>query len=90
MAVSGAVYTIDAANQPSNILIGGKPFNPAQTYTIAISDYLAGGGDNMGFFKALKPRGTGVLVRTAIADYIKAQTLQGKPLESRVEGRVKL
>ncbi len=90
MAVSGAVYTVDATNQPSNILIGGKPFNPAQTYTIAISDYLAGGGDNMGFFKALKPRGTGVLLRTAIADYIKAQTQQGKPLEARVEGRVKL
>ncbi|MFD2786540.1 5'-nucleotidase C-terminal domain-containing protein [Hymenobacter rubripertinctus] len=89
MAVSGATYTIGPDAKPQNILIGGQPFNPAQTYPIAISDYLAGGGDGMVFFKALPPRGTGVLLRNAIADYIKDQTRQGKPIEARVEGRVK-
>ena len=89
MAVSGATYTLGADGKPQNIVIGGQPFNQAQTYTIAISDYLAGGGDGMAFFKALTPRGTGVLLRTAIADYIRDQTRQGKPIEAHVEGRVK-
>ncbi|MBT9391664.1 5'-nucleotidase C-terminal domain-containing protein [Hymenobacter sp. NST-14] len=89
MAVSGATYSISPEGKPQNILIGGQPFNPAQPYTIAISDYLAGGGDGMSFFKTLTPRSTGVLLRTAIADYIREQTQQGKPIEARVEGRVK-
>lgn len=90
MAVSGATYSITAAGQPADILIGGQPFNPAQTYGIAISDYLAGGGDGLAFFKTLAPRPTGVLLRTAIIDYIKQETAQGKPITASVEGRVKI
>ncbi|SMB97258.1 5'-Nucleotidase domain protein [Hymenobacter roseosalivarius DSM 11622] len=90
MAVSGATYAVSADGQPTNILIGGRPFNPAQTYTVAISDYLAGGGDNMVFFKPIKPRGTGVLLRNAIADHIRQLTKEGKPVEAKVEGRVKV
>ncbi|RSK35508.1 5'-nucleotidase C-terminal domain-containing protein [Hymenobacter metallilatus] len=89
MAVSGATYTVTADGKPQNILINGQPFDAARTYTIAISDYLAGGGDNMVFFKPIKPRGTGVLLRSAIAEYIQEQTRQGKSIEAKVEGRVK-
>ncbi|AHJ98781.1 5'-nucleotidase C-terminal domain-containing protein [Hymenobacter swuensis] len=89
MAVSGATYTIGADGKPQNILLNGQPFDAGRTYTIAISDYLAGGGDNMVFFKPIKPRGTGVLLRSAIAEYIQEQTKQGKPIEAKVEGRVK-
>ncbi|OWP63858.1 hypothetical protein CDA63_06505 [Hymenobacter amundsenii] len=88
MAVSGATYTVSPDGKPTAILINGQPFNPAQTYPIAISDYLAGGGDGMSFFKALKPRDTGVLLRTAIIDYIKEQTQQGRPIAAGIEGRV--
>ena len=65
---------------PPTSVIGGQPFNPAQDrlYTIAISDYLAGGGDQLTFFKALKPRGTGVLLRTAIIDHIRDLTKAGQ------------
>ncbi|SHI59594.1 5'-nucleotidase, C-terminal domain [Hymenobacter daecheongensis DSM 21074] len=89
MALSNVTYTVGADGKPTSILIGGKPFDPAKTYTIAISDYLAGGGDQMVFFKALKPRGTGILLRNAIADHIRTLTKQGKPVEAKVEGRVK-
>jgi 2',3'-cyclic-nucleotide 2'-phosphodiesterase (5'-nucleotidase family) len=89
MAVSGATYTVGPDGKPTNILIGGRPFNPTQTYTVAISDYLAGGGDNMVFFKTIKPRGTGILLRTAIADHIRQLTKEGKALEAKVEGRVR-
>ncbi|UYZ63242.1 5'-nucleotidase C-terminal domain-containing protein [Hymenobacter weizhouensis] len=90
MPVSGAVYAVTQEGKPTSISIGGQPFDLARTYTIAISDYLAGGGDNMTFFKTLKPRGTGILLRTAIADHIREQTQQGKAIQAAVEGRVKL
>jgi 2',3'-cyclic-nucleotide 2'-phosphodiesterase (5'-nucleotidase family) len=89
MAVSGAVYTVDANKHPQNILIGGKPFDPTKTYSIAISDYLAGGGDNMIFLKTVVPRHTGLLLRSAIADHIRALTKAGQPITASIEGRVK-
>ncbi|GAA4498423.1 5'-nucleotidase [Hymenobacter ginsengisoli] len=89
MAVSGAVYTVGPDKKPQNILIGGQPFDPAKTYRIAISDYLAGGGDHMDFLKAAKLRHTGLLLRTVIIDHIKALTAAGQPVTARVEGRVK-
>ncbi|RYU79901.1 5'-nucleotidase C-terminal domain-containing protein [Hymenobacter persicinus] len=89
MALSNVTYSVGADGKPSNILIGGKPFDPSKTYTVAISDYLATGGDQMTFFKALKPRGTGLLLRNVIADHIRTLTKQGKLVEAKVEGRVK-
>ncbi|UOQ65317.1 5'-nucleotidase C-terminal domain-containing protein [Hymenobacter volaticus] len=91
MAFSGATYTVGPDGKATDIRIGNQPFNLTQSrvYTIAISDYLAGGGDNMVFFKSIKPRGTGVLLRNAIADQIRELTKQGKPVEAKVEGRVK-
>ncbi|SDX92045.1 5'-nucleotidase C-terminal domain-containing protein [Hymenobacter psychrophilus] len=88
MAVSGATFTVTPEGKPSAILIGGQPFDATRNYSIAISDYLAGGGDSMAFFKPLKPEGTGVLLRNAIMNYIKEQTAQGKPVQAAIEGRV--
>jgi len=90
MALSNVTYSVDATGKPLNIRIGGQAFDPAKTYTIAISDYLAGGGDNMIFLKALKPRDTGVLLRTAITDKIRQMNREGKPVTTKVEGRVKV
>lgn len=91
MAVSGATYAIGADGHPSDIRIGNQRFDPAQdrTWPIAISDYLASGGDKMTFFKSLAPRHTHVLLRTAIADHIRALTKAGQPVTATVEGRVK-
>ena len=90
MAVSGATYALTFDGLPTDIRIGGQPFDPAQDrlWPIALSDYLAGGGDNLTFFKPLVPRPTHVLLRTAIADHIRALTGAGKPVEAAVEGRV--
>jgi 2',3'-cyclic-nucleotide 2'-phosphodiesterase (5'-nucleotidase family) len=89
MAFSNATYTVSPDGKPTDIRIGGKPFDATRTYTIAISDYLAGGGDQMTFFKTITPRKTGVLLRSAIAEHIQALTKQGKPVVAKVEGRVK-
>ena len=89
MAVSGATYTVGPNKRPLDIRIGGQPFDPSKTYSIAISDYLAGGGDNMPFLKTVVPRHTGLLLRTAIADHIRALTKAGQPVTASIEGRVK-
>ncbi|MFC7667880.1 5'-nucleotidase C-terminal domain-containing protein [Hymenobacter humi] len=91
MAVSGATYTVTFDGLPKDIRIGGQPFdaNQNKTWPIAISDYLASGGDNMVFFKELTPRHTNILLRNAIADYIRGLTKAGKPVTAQVEGRVK-
>ncbi|WP_158010148.1 5'-nucleotidase C-terminal domain-containing protein [Hymenobacter glacialis] len=91
MAVSGATYAVTFDGFPKDIRIGDQPFdiNQDRTWAIAISDYLAGGGDNMVFFKTLTPRPTNVLLRTAIADHIRALTKSGQPVTAKVEGRVK-
>ena len=91
MAVSGATYTVTFDGLPKDIRIGGQPFdvNQNRTWSIAISDYLASGGDNLLFFKTLTPRHTGILLRSAIADHIRALTKAGQPVTARIEGRVK-
>lgn len=89
MAVSGATYTVDADKHPQNILIGGQPLDLTKTYSIAMSDYLAGGGDNMLFLRGVPERSTGLLLRSAIADHIRALTKAGKPVTATIEGRVK-
>lgn len=74
-----------------NILIGGQPFNLQQTYTVAVSDYLANGGDDMVFLKeAVKTEKVGILLRDAIIKQIRQLTTQNKPVQARIEGRVKV
>ena len=90
MAVSNATYTVGPDGKATAVLIGGQPFNPARTYSVAISDYLAGGGDNMVFFKPLAQRDTGVLLRQAIVDHIRTLTQAGQPVTAQVEGRVSI
>ncbi|MBF9238257.1 5'-nucleotidase C-terminal domain-containing protein [Hymenobacter sp. BT683] len=91
MAVSGATYAVTFDGLPKDIRIGNQPFDPNQnrTWPIAISDYLASGGDNMTFFKAIEPRHTNVLLRNAIADHVRSLTKAGQPVTAKVEGRVK-
>ncbi|WP_052732595.1 5'-nucleotidase C-terminal domain-containing protein [Hymenobacter terrenus] len=91
MAISGATYTVTFDGQPKDIRIGSQLFdaNMDRTWPIAISDYLASGGDNMVFFKSLAPRHTNILLRTAIADHIRNLTKAGQPVTAKVEGRVR-
>ena len=89
MAISGATYTAGPDKLAHDIRIGGQPFDPARTYSLAISDYLAGGGDHMDFLKAAALHHTGLLLRTVIVNHIKALTAAGQPVAAQVEGRVK-
>ncbi|MFC5269539.1 5'-nucleotidase C-terminal domain-containing protein [Adhaeribacter terreus] len=90
ISTSNVTYQIQN-NQPQNIMIGGQPFDSTRTYTIALSDYLAKGGDNLEFIKnQVSSQKAGMLLREVIIKHIKELTAEGKPVEASVEGRVQV
>ena len=69
--------------------INGKDFDPNKTYSLAISDYLANGGDGMDFLIPITKRfTTGKKLRDVMMDYVKDLQAQGKKINSKVEGRI--
>ncbi len=72
-------------NKPIDILISGEPIQADKIYTVAISDYLANGGDNLFFLADKKRHELGKLFRGAILEYIAEQN---EPVDAELEGRV--
>lgn len=69
-----------------DILIGGKTIDANKIYKVALSDYLANGGDKLFFLKDKKRQNLGVLFRDAILEYVIEQ--DGAIMDAEVEGRV--
>lgn len=91
--VSGLTFTADlmrpVGQRVDNIMIGGKPLDPAASYTLATNDYMAGGGDGYVALEAGKPllgARDGKLMANDVMAYIAAQ----KTVAPRVEGRIGL
>lgn len=83
----GVSYTINlVTNKCENVLIGGKPIDPAKIYTIATNSYMATGGDGYVMFKnALSVYETSQFQRDALIAYIRQL---GKPLVPEIKGRI--
>ncbi len=71
-----------------NVTVGGKPLDPAATYTIANSDFIANGGDNADMLRTVPQITNGYLMRDAILDYIKKMKSQGKNITAKLGNRV--
>lgn len=71
--------------------VGGRPVEKGRSYTLAINDYLANGGDQMDFLVGL-PRivESEVLLREMLMDQIKEWAASGKLIDAEIEGRQKL
>lgn len=90
LSISNATFTINGS-QAEDIRIGGKPLDEQRSYTLAISDYLANGGDEMTFLRqATRREPAGILLRDAIIQQIRQLTARRQPVDARVEGRVKI
>ncbi len=86
--ISNARYTMQGG-RAFDIKIGNEPLQASKIYSVAVSDYLANGGDQMVFFKeGEKALVLGITVRDAILNHIKALTAIGRPVEAKIEGRV--
>ena len=85
-----ARYTIDyTANAESGTLkgltIGGKPVDPAATYTVVTNDYVLSGGDGYAIMKsAVEAYNTSTTLRDAIIAYAAAK----KTLTPVTDGRI--
>ena len=70
--IAGLQIELSPDGSLRSVTIGGKPFDEEQTYYVATSNYLVGGGDGMGFFRgATEAVDTGYLIRNAMTDYFK-------------------
>lgn len=75
-------------NQAQNISINQQPLVESKTYYLAISDYVANGGDKMSMLIPLKQHNTGILLRDAIISYV--QQYSSTPLNYQLQNRVTL
>lgn len=86
--VSGMRYQIKN-KLPQNILINDVAIDYNKIYSIANTDYIAiQGGDDCAMLKGLPTLNMGYLFRDALIAYIIQQTQEGKPIESKIEGRI--
>ncbi|MBL4657589.1 MAG: 5'-nucleotidase C-terminal domain-containing protein [Flavobacteriales bacterium] len=90
MPVSALTMVI-VDGKPTEMTVGGKPFDIKNTYRVATSDYLAEGGDKMRFF--LDPIKRDNLVhklRDAIIEYVEEKGQQGEVITAKLDGRIKI
>jgi CNT family concentrative nucleoside transporter len=88
LEVSGLVCRYDPGAEPDgrflDATVGGEPIDPERLYTVVTNSFLArGGDDNKVFLRGVDVVDTGIDLRNAKADFLKAHS----PLLSRFEGR---
>jgi 2',3'-cyclic-nucleotide 2'-phosphodiesterase (5'-nucleotidase family) len=86
--VSGLTFTIKD-KKAVDVRIGGMPINESLVYKIAVSDYIARGGDNCDFLQPLRKRYTSTFIRDALIDYVAELEASGRPLHPELEQRVR-
>jgi 2',3'-cyclic-nucleotide 2'-phosphodiesterase (5'-nucleotidase family) len=64
------------------------PVDSSGTYTIATSDYLANGGDELELLKAYPQQKSTLLLRQALIDYIRMLTSNQKHITSIKDQRI--
>ncbi|MCW3101970.1 MAG: 5-Nucleotidase domain protein [Bacteroidetes bacterium] len=81
---------ISKAKKITSLKIGDADLDPAKTYKVVTSDYLAAGGDKYDFFK--NPVAVDTLnykLRDAIIDCMTEENRKGNTIKSRKDGRIK-
>lgn len=78
--IAGIQIVLNSNETLKDVNIQGLPFDEDRTYYVATSNYLADGGDDMGFFRdGLSTVDLNYLIRNAMIDYFKkVDTLTAK------------
>lgn len=91
--VSGITFTADltkpAGQRVSNATVGGKPLDPAGSYTLATNDYMAQGGDGYAVLESATPL-LGVRDAKLMANDVMAYIAAKKTVAPKVEGRIQI
>ncbi|MFT5072028.1 MAG: 2',3'-cyclic-nucleotide 2'-phosphodiesterase (5'-nucleotidase family) [Chitinophagales bacterium] len=85
--VSGVSFTIKNG-KASQVMINGAALELEKEYSVAISDYLANGGDHLNMLKGLEQTNTNVLLRDAFMDYFRRVHEYGDELQVNDEIRI--
>ncbi|MCS6933579.1 MAG: 5'-nucleotidase C-terminal domain-containing protein, partial [Chitinophagales bacterium] len=86
--VSGARYAFKGGKLLW-VYIQGDTLQANKTYTAAVSDYLAQGGDNCTFLTSLPKTTLQQNLRDALVDGLREMQLRGEKVKSIIDGRVK-
>ncbi len=89
---SGLRLSLDPGRPQGQRLVGitradGRPLDPAATYTVAMNNFMATGGDNLMLFARTPHTDTSVLVRDAIERFITGRARDGV-LDFGPDGRI--
>lgn len=84
---AGVTWQIKS-KQAVNVLVNGTPIDEKITYTIAMVDYVANGGDDCVMLKSIPQINNGYLYRDALTEYLSDINKQGKKLAPKIENRV--
>jgi 2',3'-cyclic-nucleotide 2'-phosphodiesterase (5'-nucleotidase family) len=76
--------------KPDSIEIGNMPFDRSKTYTIAMPDYIANGGDRMNFLRDLKRVDLDYLIRDALIEFAIKETEKSQNIYGKLDGRIKI
>ena len=88
-AVSNEVRLTIADGKATNITIRGKAIDPTKTYTIAMPDYVANGGDQMeACLNASSRTDYPLTIRDMIIQHLEQLATQGKALSEYTNGRI--
>ncbi|MCE1246134.1 MAG: 5'-nucleotidase C-terminal domain-containing protein [Firmicutes bacterium] len=86
--VAGMTFTIDYSkpegSRVSEVMVAGKPLDPAATYRVATIDFLYTGGDGFDFKKATDVK-YGDFARDVLAEYVKEHSPISKEADKRIK-----
>lgn len=81
MNVSGMTFDLDTKAQPgsrvSNVLVNGQPLDLSKTYTVAMNDFAAAGGDDYSMLKGATLLGVYGAQEDVVAEYLRSHGVQG-------------
>ena len=91
LVVGGLRAKIHDKQIQSVTFTNGRTFQPNETYTVVLSDYVANGGDNADFLKnALKSENINYLMRDALIDYFRQQGKTNQLINPVSDGRISI
>lgn len=73
----------------TEVLIAGQALDPAKTYTVVNSDYVANGGDDCDMLRTISQENRGFLVRDGLIHYFKGFMERGEKISATIENRVR-
>lgn len=71
-----------------DIRVGDAPLQENLMYKLALSDYLANGGDKLEIVRNAKRKMTSIYIRDALITYITDLTAKSQPLHPVIENRI--